>query len=170
MTPFDDNNKNTIVHGESNFHQNVVDSNLPGIILTGQDTFNLCNNCIFQRNNNLKSTKLYVYFDISFSSRQIWKKFSDSIRKFLQGYYKWKMILVEAGHAHVMKFLLLSCGLLIFVAVNVIRWEFYLLFFKLTIESKNIELFCTQFNSCVYSFFHIILMFFIWSGNHKFYI
>jgi hypothetical protein len=27
---------------------------------------------------------------------------------------------------------------------------FILFFFKLTIESKSIELFCTQFNSCVY--------------------
>jgi hypothetical protein len=27
---------------------------------------------------------------------------------------------------------------------------FILFFFKLTIESKSIELFCTQFNSCMY--------------------
>jgi hypothetical protein len=41
------------IRGESNFHENVVDSNLPGISLTGQDTFNVCNNCIFHGNNNL---------------------------------------------------------------------------------------------------------------------
>jgi hypothetical protein len=50
------------------------------------------------------------------------------------------MIVVEAGHAHVMKFLPLSCELSTFL--------------KLTIESKNIELFCTQFNSYVcFSFY-----------------
>jgi hypothetical protein len=58
------------------------------------------------------------------------------------------MIVVEAGHAHVMKFLPLLCELSIFVAVTVIFYEkmrvlFY--FFKLTIEFKNIELFCNQF-------------------------
>jgi hypothetical protein len=46
MVPIDDTNKSTIVGGESIFHQNVVDSNLPGISLTGQDTFNVCNNCV----------------------------------------------------------------------------------------------------------------------------
>jgi hypothetical protein len=46
MAPIDDTNKSTIVGGESIFHQNVVDSNLPGISLTGQDTFNVCNNCV----------------------------------------------------------------------------------------------------------------------------
>jgi hypothetical protein len=44
--------------------------------------------------------------------------------------------------------------------------------FKLTIESKNIELFCTQFNSCMWTVCtHLVtLLFFIRSGNHKFYI
>jgi hypothetical protein len=63
------------------------------------------------------------------------------------------MIVVEAGHAHVMKFLPLSCELSIFVAVTVIFYVksavmrvLFIFFFKLTIESKNIELFCTQFN------------------------
>jgi hypothetical protein len=36
----------------------------------------------------------------------------------------------------------------------------FFIFIKLTIESRNIELFCTQFNSRVYSLIHIILMFF----------
>jgi hypothetical protein len=53
MAPFDDTNKSTIVRGKSNFSQNFVDSNLPGISLTGQDMFNVCNNCVFHRNNNL---------------------------------------------------------------------------------------------------------------------
>jgi hypothetical protein len=53
MAPFYDTNKSIVVRGESNFHENV-DSNLPGISLTGQDTFiNVCNNCIFRGNNNL---------------------------------------------------------------------------------------------------------------------
>jgi hypothetical protein len=61
------------------------------------------------------------------------------------------MIVVEACHSHVMKFLPLSSKLSIFVAVTVI---FYLksavmrilfIFFKLTIESKNVVLFCNQF-------------------------
>jgi type VI protein secretion system component VasF len=52
------------------------------------------------------------------------------------------MIVVEAGHAHVIKFLPISCELSIFVAVIVVFWIF---FFKLTIESKNIELFGNQF-------------------------
>jgi hypothetical protein len=43
--------------------------------------------------------------------------------------------------------------------------RFLFIFVKLTIEFRNIELFCTQFNSRVYSLIHIIL-----SGNHKFYI
>jgi hypothetical protein len=68
------------------------------------------------------------------------------------------MIVVEAGHVHVMKFLPLSCELSIFVDVTVIFLgekcgvDYFVLFifFKLTIESKSIELFCTQFNSCVY--------------------
>jgi hypothetical protein len=34
------------------------------------------------------------------------------------------------------------------------------IFGKLTTESRNIELFCTQFNSRVYSHIHINLMFF----------
>jgi hypothetical protein len=68
------------------------------------------------------------------------------------------MIVVEAGHVHVMKFLPLSCELSIFVDVTVIFFfcekcggdYFILFFFKLTIESKSIDLFCTQFNSCMY--------------------
>jgi hypothetical protein len=65
------------------------------------------------------------------------------------------MIVVEAGHAHVVKFLPLSCELSIFVAVTVIFqvksavMSILLIFLKLKIESNNIELFCTQFNSCV---------------------
>jgi hypothetical protein len=39
--------------------------------------------------------------------------------------------------------------------------RFLFIFVKLTIESRNIELFCTQFNSRVYSLIHIILMFFL---------
>jgi hypothetical protein len=53
MPPFDDTNKSTIVCGESNFHQSVVDTNLPRISLSVPDTFNVCNNCIFHKNNNL---------------------------------------------------------------------------------------------------------------------
>jgi hypothetical protein len=56
-----------------------------------------------------------------------------------------------------MKFLPLSCELSIFVDVTVILFcekcggDYFILFlFKLTIESKSIELFCTQFNSCMY--------------------
>jgi hypothetical protein len=66
--------------------------------------------------------------------------------------------------------------IVIFVAVTVIFsvknavMSILFIFFRLTIESKNIELFCTQFNCYVYSLIHITLMFFIWSGNHKFYI
>jgi hypothetical protein len=61
------------------------------------------------------------------------------------------MIVVEAGHVHVMKFLPLSCELSIFVAVTVIFYvksavmRLLFLFFKLTIESKNVALFCNQF-------------------------
>jgi hypothetical protein len=39
MASFDDTNKSTIFRGESNIHQNVVDSNFPGINLTDQDMF-----------------------------------------------------------------------------------------------------------------------------------
>jgi hypothetical protein len=64
------------------------------------------------------------------------------------------MIVVEAGHVHVMKFLPLSCELSIFVDVDFFYVKsaliIILFFFKLTIESKRIELFCTQFNSCMY--------------------
>jgi hypothetical protein len=69
------------------------------------------------------------------------------------------MIVVEAGHVHVMKLLPLSCELSIFVDVTVIFFFFvknavviilFYFFFKLTIESKSIDLFCTQFNSCMY--------------------
>jgi hypothetical protein len=52
-----------------------------------------------------------------------------------------------------MKFLPLSCELSIFIYVTVIFFLVIILFyffFKLTIESKSIELFCTQFNSCMY--------------------
>jgi hypothetical protein len=59
------------------------------------------------------------------------------------------MIVVEAGHAHVMTFLPLSYKLSIFVAVTVIFYVksavILFIIFKLTIESKNIELFCNQF-------------------------
>jgi hypothetical protein len=61
------------------------------------------------------------------------------------------MIVVEAGHAHVMKFLPLSCELSIFVAVTVIFYvkstvmRILFIIFQLTIESKNIELFWNQF-------------------------
>jgi hypothetical protein len=61
------------------------------------------------------------------------------------------MIVVEAGHVHVMKFLPLSCELSIFVAGTVIFYvksavmRLLFLFFKLTIESKNVALFCNQF-------------------------
>jgi hypothetical protein len=51
------------------------------------------------------------------------------------------MIVVEAGHAHVIKFLPLSCELSIFVAVTVIfqvksavMGILLIIFFKLTIE------------------------------------
>jgi hypothetical protein len=72
MGPFDNTNKSIIVRGESNFHQDVVDSNLPGISLTGQDTFNVCNNCIFHGKNNLNENSFCFdgYSDISFSSCQ----------------------------------------------------------------------------------------------------
>jgi hypothetical protein len=39
--------------------------------------------------------------------------------------------------------------------------RFLFIFVKLTIESRNTELFCTQFNG-VYSLIHIILMFFLY--------
>jgi hypothetical protein len=63
------------------------------------------------------------------------------------------MIEVEAGYAHVMTFLPLSCELSIFVAVTVIflgekcgvPMGILFTFFKLTIGSKNIEFFCNQF-------------------------
>jgi hypothetical protein len=53
-----------------------------------------------------------------------------------------------------------------FVAVTVIFYvksavmRFLFIFVKLTIESRHIKLFCTQFNSRMYSLIHIILMFF----------
>jgi hypothetical protein len=61
------------------------------------------------------------------------------------------MIVVEVGHAHVITFLPLSCELSIFVAVTVIFYvkcavvRILFIFVKLTIESRNIELFCNQF-------------------------
>jgi ribosome-associated toxin RatA of RatAB toxin-antitoxin module len=70
------------------------------------------------------------------------------------------MIVVEAGH--VMKFLPLSCELSIFVifqvksAVMGVLFIFFLnkrlnpkMLHCFATNSKNIELFCTQFNSCV---------------------
>jgi hypothetical protein len=75
------------------------------------------------------------------------------------------MIVVEVGHAHVITFLPLSCELsvlslsLSFFSFSAVM-RFLFIFVKLTIESRNIELFCTQFNSRVYSLIHIILMFF----------
>jgi hypothetical protein len=58
-----------IVRGESNFHQNVVDSNLPGTSITGQDTFNICNNCVFHGNNNLNSIDFVLTFILTFHFR-----------------------------------------------------------------------------------------------------
>jgi hypothetical protein len=59
------------------------------------------------------------------------------------------MTVVEAGHAHVMKFLPLSSELSIFVAVTVIilneKCRDEIFFFELTIETKNIKLFWNQF-------------------------
>jgi hypothetical protein len=60
------------------------------------------------------------------------------------------MTVVEADHALVIKFLPLSCELSIFVAVTVIFYvksvvRISFIFFKLTIESKYIQLFCNQF-------------------------
>jgi hypothetical protein len=72
------------------------------------------------------------------------------------------IIVVEAGHVHVMKFLPLSCELSILG--EMCGDDYFILFlFKLTIESKSIELFCTQFNSCMYkikikNFVHIIFV------------
>jgi hypothetical protein len=77
------------------------------------------------------------------------------------------MIVVEVGHAHVITFLPLSCELsvlslsLSFFSFSAVM-RFLFIFVKLTIESRNIELFCTQFNSRVYSLIHIILMFFFY--------
>jgi hypothetical protein len=77
------------------------------------------------------------------------------------------MIVVEAGHAYVIKFLPLSCELSIFVAVTLIHFlvksammRILFLFFLnyrlnpkilscFATNSNNIELFCTQFNSYV---------------------
>jgi hypothetical protein len=78
------------------------------------------------------------------------------------------MIVVEAGHVHVMKFLPLSCELSIFVNVIVIFLsemcgdDYFILFlFKLTIESKSIDLFCTQFNSCMYKIKNVVHIIFV---------
>jgi hypothetical protein len=54
MAPFNNTNKSTIISNESNFHPNVVDSNLPRISLTGQDTFIVCNNSIRKQQLKLK--------------------------------------------------------------------------------------------------------------------
>jgi hypothetical protein len=54
------------------------------------------------------------------------------------------MIVVEAGHAHVITFLPLSCELSIFVAVCHFLCEKCGVVFELTIESKNFKLFCNQ--------------------------
>jgi hypothetical protein len=74
------------------------------------------------------------------------------------------MIVVEAGHAHVMKFLQLSgnfCRCHCHFLGEKCGDDNFIYFLKLTIESENIELFCTtnsknievffctQFNSCV---------------------
>jgi hypothetical protein len=62
------------------------------------------------------------------------------------------MIVVEASHAHVMKFLPPQCELSIFITVSVIflvKSAVMRILFKLTVEPKNIKLFCNQFNSCV---------------------
>jgi hypothetical protein len=61
------------------------------------------------------------------------------------------------------------CELSIFVILSVsffrwkVRWwEFYLFLSKLTIESKNIELFCNQFNSCVWTLcIHLFIIFYM---------
>jgi hypothetical protein len=52
------------------------------------------------------------------------------------------MIVVEAGHAHVMKFFSLVCKLSIFVTVTVIFYVKSALMRILLIEPKNIVLFC----------------------------
>jgi hypothetical protein len=48
------------------------------------------------------------------------------------------MIVVEAGHAHVMKFLPLSCELSIFVGVTVI-FEVKSAVMRILFESKNVD-------------------------------
>jgi hypothetical protein len=55
------------------------------------------------------------------------------------------MIAVEVGHAHVMKFLPLSCEFFLGEKCG----DVLFILCKLMIESKNVELFCTQFNSCL---------------------
>jgi hypothetical protein len=61
------------------------------------------------------------------------------------------MIVVEVGHAHVITFFPLSCELsvlslsLSFFRVKSTAMRFLFIFVKLTIESRNIELFCNQF-------------------------
>jgi hypothetical protein len=84
----------------------------------------------------------------------------------LQDTWLLEMIVVEAGLVHVMKFLPLSCELTIIVDVTVIFLGEkccvdYFIFFKLTIESKSIELFCTQFNSCVYKIKNVVHIIFV---------
>jgi hypothetical protein len=61
------------------------------------------------------------------------------------------MIVVEVGHAHVITFLPLSCELsvvslsLSFFLVKSAVMRILFIFVKLTIESRNIELFYNQF-------------------------
>jgi hypothetical protein len=108
------------------------------------------------------------------------------------------MIVVEAGHAYVIKFLPLSCELSIFVAVTLIHFlvksammRILFLFFlnyrlcpKIQVVLQPILKILSYFvpnltpmlcERCVLTIhiihiIHIILMFVIWSGNHKFYI
>jgi hypothetical protein len=64
------------------------------------------------------------------------------------------MVVVEVGHPHVITFLPLSCELallsvlllsLSFFYVKSAVMRFLFIFVKLTIKSRNIELFCNQF-------------------------
>jgi hypothetical protein len=57
-----------------------------------------------------------------------------------------------------------------FLGVNKLLLLFYFFFFKLTIESVVLDPIYLLYVNGVYSLIHIILLFFIWSGNHKFYI
>jgi hypothetical protein len=64
------------------------------------------------------------------------------------------MIVVEVGHAYVITFLPLSCELsVLWLSLSFLGEkcgdEVFIIFVKLTIKCRNIELFCTQFNSRV---------------------